>query len=231
VDVDGAARRLAHAPGRGRPILVLPGLYAGLDEGLFVDLAARAAALGRPVALLEDRLAGPTLRLNGGEIPGVRRQGLEIAAVARLLGEPPDTLALSAGVAGAFAAGPALARVVGWSGVVDPDATATALARDPVLDLYYRRVHRRAFERARLPAPSAGAARERLSADGPPPWPCVPFLLAHAVCDPVAPASALAPLRPLSRGRVVVLPVGGHLGFGASLGDAIYLEPLVGSEP
>ena len=161
----GAARRVAAAPGTGSPLVILPGLYAALDEGLFADLAELAAARGRPVALLEDRLATGTLALNAGEVPSLRRIGLEVAAVSRELGGRPDALALSAGAAAALAAPPGtFARIAIFSGALDLWATAENLARHPLPRFHYRQVHRRAFERAGLEPPPLSAIPARLAA-------------------------------------------------------------------
>ena len=222
VEAAGASRRVARFAGVGRPLLIVPGLYATLDEGLFADLALLATRTGRPVVLLEDRLAGPTLALNGAEVPGLARQGAELAAVAAPLGEPPDVLALSAGVAIAlFAPAEALHRLVGWSSVVDTGETARRVTGHLVLRPYYARVHARAFRSACLPP--LEDLWERLTSDPVPP-PALPALLVHAPDDPVAPAAAVEAL--VEHCEVCLLPGGGHLGFGSVAGNAVYLLPF-----
>ena len=226
VEAAGARRRLLLCEGSGTPLLILVGLYASLDEGLFTDLAVLAAKAGRRVALLEDRLGGPTLALSGGEVPGLAQQARELVAIAESFGQKPDVLALSAGVPVALTASAALARIVGWSGAVDPVATARTVARNPVLHRYYQGVHRRAFARAGLTPPPIEDTQRRLMADAVPATSKCPFLLVHAGSDPVAPVSAVQAYASAAVGRVVTTAVGGHLGFGVVLGNGIYLEPL-----
>lgn len=211
----GACRRVATADGDGRPLLILPGLYATLDEGLFARLARLAARSGRPVMLLEDRLAAGTLRANGGEIASLVRQADEVAAFAEGFSEPPDVLALSAGWA--VAGRVRCARRVGWSPAADPEAVRGSVRGNPLLHAYYLRVHRRAFDRAGLVAPAIDTTWAALGSP-PPPEPA-PTLLFHARCDPVVPVSSVPE-------GTVLLGSGGHLGFGAVAGEDVYLLPL-----
>lgn len=215
VIVCGARRRLAWAAGAGRPLLILPGLYASFNEGLFARVARLAAHSGRPVALLEDRLASGTLRANGGEVASLERQADEVAAFAEGLSEPPDLIAMSAGWA--IAARVRCARRVGWSPAANPDAVRGAVRSNPVLNAYYLRVHRRAFASAGLVAPTLEATWAAL---GSVPAPVqAPTLCFHARCDPVVPVAS-APE------GAVLLGAGGHLGFGAVAGEDVYLLPL-----
>ncbi len=211
----GARRRVAVAEGVGRPLLILPGLYATLDEGLFARLARLAARSGRPVLLLEDRLAAGTLRANGGEVASLMRQADEVASLAEGFSEPPDVLALSAGWA--VAGRVRCARRVGWSPAADPEAVRGSVRRNPLLHAYYRRVHRRSFDRAGLVAPPIDATWAALG-EPPPPEPA-PTLLFHARCDPVVPVASVPE-------GGVVLGSGGHLGFGVVAGEDVYVLPL-----
>lgn len=215
VELCGARRRVAVAEGVGRPLLILPGLYASLDEGLFARLAALAARDGRPVTLLEDRLAAGTLRANGGEVASLLRQADEVATLAEGFSEPPDVLALSAGWA--VVGRVRCARRVGWSPAADPEAVRGLVRRNPLLHAYYLRVHRRAFDRGGLAAP---AIESTWAALGEPPRPePAPTLLFHARCDPVVPAVSVPE-------GTVLLGSGGHLGFGVVAGEEVYLLPL-----
>lgn len=214
----GAQRRVATAPGEGRPVLILPGAYARLDEGLFARVAAAFAARGHPVTLVEDRLAAATLRANGGEVPTLSRQADEARALAASLPELPDLVAFSAGwlVARAIPA----ARRVGWSAVVDPEAVRARVATHPILRAYYQRVHARSF--AGLAVPSLA---DTWAALGAPPAPVdAPTLLVHAEDDPVVP---VASVRSAATARVIVTRGGGHLAFGVVAGLDVYLCPLV----
>lgn len=213
--VCGARRRFAWADGAGRPLLILPGLYASFNEGLFARVARLAAHSGRPVALLEDRLASGTLRANGGEVASLERQADEVAALGEALSESPDLLAMSAGWAVAGRA--RCARRVAWSPAADPEAIREAVRANPLLNEYYLRVHRRAFASAGLVAPTLEATWATL---GSVPAPIqAPTLCFHARCDPVVPVGS-APE------GAVLLGAGGHLGFGAVAGEDVYLLPL-----
>ena len=246
VEADGTPRRVAVAEGGGRPLLILPGLYAALTEGLFArlaELAAGAAAAApapgpsapptrrvqprRTVWLVEDRLAAGTLALTGGEVPSLTRLGAEVAALAHALPEQPDALALSAGAAAALAAPPGtFARIAAWSGALDLWATAENLAHHPVPRFHYAQVHRRAFRAAGLVPPPLASVPARLMAGAPCGLPPDPLLLVHAEDDPVVPAS-VARAAPLGEAqRALLLPAGAHLGFGTLAGDAVYLEPF-----
>ncbi len=227
VVADGTRRRVAMAPGAGRPLLILPGMYAALTEGLFATIAELAAARGRRVWLVEDRLASGTLALSGGEIPSLARLGAEVAALARALPEHPDVLALSAGAATALAAPPGtFARIATWSGALDLWATAENLARHPMPRFHYSQVHRRAFRGAHLAPPPIATVPARLAAGAPCGFPPDPLLVVHAEDDPVVP-SAVVSGAPLEDGQqALVLPAGAHLGFGTLAGDDIYLEPF-----
>jgi hypothetical protein len=223
----GTPRRVALAQGSGRPLVILPGLYASLNEGLFAALAELAAQRGRPVALVEDRLAAGTLRLNGGEIPSFARIGAEAAALANQLGPQPDALALSAGAPAALAAPPGtFARIATWSGALDIWAAAETLARHTLPRWYYAHVHRREFLRAGLPVPPIVTVPARLAAGAPCGVPPDPLVVVHAEDDPVVPAASVRAF-PVEDGQcVTILPVGGHLGFGTLAGDDVYLAPF-----
>jgi hypothetical protein len=227
ITVRGVTRRIARADGRKRPLLILPGLYARLEESLFADLADRAVADGFPVILLEDRLAAPTLTRTRGEIAPLHVQGEEAAAVAAALGVKPDVLALSAGVAVALAAPPhAFASIVGWSSAVDLGAVRDRLASTRVLRWYFTRVHRRAFADAGLSVPSPSRVFDELN-PSPPQAGATCALLIHAADDPVAPPAALDAFAARDpRSVVKVLARGGHLGFGVLAGHGIYTLPF-----
>ncbi|MFW5878966.1 MAG: hypothetical protein ACOCVR_04020, partial [Myxococcota bacterium] len=82
VETCGGLRRVAAATGRGRPIMIMPGMYGSLGEELFITLADLARRrLGRPVFLLEDRFATDTVRLNGASVPSLHSLGEEVASV------------------------------------------------------------------------------------------------------------------------------------------------------
>jgi hypothetical protein len=223
----GTPRRVAVARGRGRPLMILPGLYASLNEGLFADIAELAARRGRTVALVEDRLAAGTLRLTGGEIPSFSRIGAEAAALAKQLGAQPDALALSAGAGAALAAPPGtFAHIATWSGAVDIWAAAEILARHPLPGWYFRRLHRRAFSGAGLSVPPIATVPARLAAGAPCGVPSVPLVLIHAEDDPVVPAASVRAFPVQDEQCVTILPAGAHLGFGTLAGLDVYLEPF-----
>ena len=227
LDADGVRRRVAVAQGTGRPLMILPGLYAALNEGLFALVAELAAQRGRTVILVEDRLAARTLALTGGEVPSLQRIGLELAALAGGLAAQPDVLALSAGAAAALAAPAAtFARIATWSGALDLWATAEHLARHPMPRFHYGQVHRRAFEGAGLAAPPLATIPARLAAGAPCGLPPDPLLIVHAEDDPVVPASLVAGLQLDDGQRAVVAPAGAHLGFGTLVGPDVYLVPF-----
>ncbi len=224
---EGARRRVASAAGAGRPLMILPGLYASLNEGLFADLAELAARRGRPVLLVEDRLAAGTLALTGGEVPSLQRIGLELAALAGGLDAQPDVLALSAGAAAALAAPPGtFARIATWSGALDIWATAEYLARHAVPRFHYTQVHRRAFEGAGLAAPRLATIPARLASGAPCGLPPDPLLVVHAADDPVVPPSVVTALALDEGQRSLVAPAGAHLGFGTLVGPDVYLVPF-----
>ena len=229
VDAAGTPRRVAEAnqSAAGRPLMILPGLYASLNEGLFADIAELAARRGRHVLLVEDRLAAGTLALTGGEVPSMGRIGAEIAAIARSLGRPPDLLALSAGAAAGLAAPPGtFARIVTWSGALDLWATAETIAQHPTVRWHYAQVHKRAFREARLTAPPMAMIPARLAAGAPCGLPPDPLLVLHAEDDPVVPSSVLSSIGPEEGQCTRLLPAGAHLGFGTLAGVGIYLVPF-----
>jgi len=229
MDAAGTPRRVALAEGTGtwRPLMILPGLYASLHEGLFADIAELAARRGRRVLLVEDRLAAGTLALTGGEVPSLSRIGEETAALARWLGPRPDALAFSAGGAAALAAPPGtFERIAIWSGALDLWTTAEAIARHPMPRWHYAQVHKRAFRGAHLPAPPMATIPARLAADAPCGLPPDPLLVLHAEDDPVVPASVLSTLALEDGQRASVLRAGAHLGFGTLAGTDIYLVPF-----
>jgi hypothetical protein len=225
----GTPRRVAVARGSGRALMILPGLYASLDEGLFADIAELAARRGRTVALVEDRLASETLRLNGSEIPSLARIGAEVAALAEGFGPEPDALALSAGAGAALAAPPGtFRRIAIWSGALDVWAAAEYLARHPLPRRHYTRVHRRAFRAAGLAVPSLATVAAGLSAGAPCGVPPGPLVVLHAEDDPVVPAASVRAFGVEDGQCVVILPAGAHLGFGTLAGLDIYLDPFDG---
>jgi hypothetical protein len=227
VKAAGTSRRVAYAAGAGRPLMILPGLYATLNEGLFAVIAELAARGGRTVVLVEDRLATGTLALTGGEVPSLQQIGLELAAIAGTLAAQPDVLALSAGAAAALAA-PAgtFARIATWSGALDIWATAENLAQHAMPRFHYTQVHRRAFHGAHLTAPPIATVPARLAAGAPCGMPPDPLLMVHAEDDPVVPPSVVGDLS-LDDGQVVlVVPAGAHLGFGTLVGPDVYLVPF-----
>ena len=227
----GTPRRVALARGQGRPLMILPGLYASLHEALFLGLAELAARRGRTVVLVEDRLAAQTLQLNGPAIPSFARVGAEIAALAREIGGPPDALALSAGAQAALSAPPGtFERIAVWSGAVDLWEVAEHLARHPLPRGHYARVHRRAFERAALAPPSIATVPARLAAGAPCGVPPGPLLLIHAEDDPVVPASSVRAFPVEDEQCAAILPAGAHLGFGTLAGLDVYLEPFESEE-
>jgi hypothetical protein len=227
VDAAGSPRRVAAARGSGRPLMILPGGYASLNEGLFAVLAELAAGTGRPVLFVEDRLAAGTLALTGGEIPSLARIGQEVAAIAGSSGTTPDLLALSAGAAGGLAAPPGtFARIAVWSGALDLWATADNLARHPLPRWHYTQVHKRAFTAAGLAVPPLQTVPARLAAGAPCGLPPGPLLIVHAEDDPVVPVEVVRHL-PLEDGQcVTVLSSGAHLGFGTLTEPGIYLVPF-----
>jgi hypothetical protein len=227
VQVLSATRRVALAKGTGRPILVLPGIYASLGESLFAEIAEGVRdATRRPVLLLEDRFAPRTLALSGGEMVDVEKLGMEAAAVAAALGPHPDVLALSLGTNVAFAAGDVWHRVVAWSAAPDLEAVARRLERSCIARLYYAHAHRRAYRVAGLVPPPMSLFYEHLASRGGRSEPSGPTLLVHAVDDPIAPLSPVAFLARPPDVHVCVLPVGGHLGFGAIGGASVYWLPF-----
>lgn len=223
----GTPRRVAVAQGAGRPLMIFPGLYASLNEGLFALIAELAARTGRPVALVEDRLAAETLKLNGADVPSFARIGAEIAALAKQFGPQPDALALSAGTSAALAAPPGtFARIATWSGAVDIWAVAENLARHPMPRWHYSQVHRRAFHGAGLPVPPIATIPARLAAGAPCGVPPGPLLVIHAGDDPVVPVASVRAFPVEDQQRVLILPGGAHLGFGTLAGPEIYLAPF-----
>jgi hypothetical protein len=227
VDALGTSRRVARAGGTGRPLMILPGLYATLYEGLFAVIAELAAQRGRTVLLVEDRLAAGTLALTGGEIPSLQRIGLELAAIAHTLEAQPDVLALSAGAAAALAAPPGtFARIATWSGALDLWATAENLGRHPMPRFHYSQVHRRAFHGAGLAVPPIATIPARLADGAPCGLPPDPLLVVHAEDDPVVPASVVAALSLDDGQQAVITPAGAHLGFGTLVGADVYLVPF-----
>ena len=227
LDAGGTRRRAAVSAGTGRPLVILPGMYASLAEGLFADLAELAARRGRAVVLLEDRLAAATLTLTGGEVPSLHRIGIELAAIASQLAAQPDVLALSAGAAAALAAPPGtFARIATFSGALDLWATAENLARHPMPRFHYAQVHRRAFRAAGFEPPPLATIPARLAAGAPCGAPPDPLLIVHAADDPVVPESVVAGFALDDGQHALLLPAGAHLGFGTLAGDDVYLEPF-----
>ncbi len=223
----GTQRRVAVAAGTGRPLMIFPGLYASLNEGLFALIAELAAQRGQAVALVEDRLAAPTLRLTSGDVPSFARIGAEIAALAKQIGPRPDALALSAGASAVLAAPPGtFARIATWSGAVDIWAVAENLARHPMPRWHYSQVHRKAFHGAALPVPPIATIPARLAAGAPCGVPPGPLLVLHAEDDPVVPVASVRAYPIEDEQHLAVLPAGAHLGFGTLAGPDVYLAPF-----
>lgn len=223
----GTPRRVAVAAGKGRPLMILPGLYASLNEGLFATIAELAAQRGRPVTLVEDRLSAETLRLNGGEIPSLARIGAELGALAKQLDPQPDVLAFSAGAAAALAAPPGtFARIATWSGAVDMWAVAENLANMRLPRWHYADLHWRAFHGAGLEVPPMEAIPALLAAGAPCGVPPGPLLVLHAEDDPVVPVASVRALRVEDEQCMTILPCGAHLGFGTLAGNDVYLVPF-----
>jgi hypothetical protein len=223
IRVPGGYRRIAFRSGKGRPLVILPGSYAALDEGLFSALASTSLSLSRPVAVLEDRLAAPTLRLMTGRLASVAQQGQEAACIAKQWSEVPDVLALSAGVSVALAAPDGCwHRLVGWSSVIDPRHAFERVAKQKVLRWYFGRVHQAAFERAGLRPPPLMRVLSILEGDGIPRSTTCQSLFVHAADDPVAPVEPVA----ARSDSALVTRWGGHLGFSAISGAKVYLTPF-----
>lgn len=248
----GCNRRLAIARGAGRPIVLLPGLYATLDEGLFIDLAHLIfERLGRSVILLEDRFAAPTVQINEYRLPTLRELGKEAAYVAGSASSlvrstnvdtcagpdradddaaesAPDALAFSAGAASVLSAeGGCFRRAVLWSAALDPKAVISFVRNSRISNAYFSLLHRRSFRRAGArKIPDRGEMVETLASDRPHPPLDLPVLAIHAEDDPVAPVGPVLALRRRLNLTTCLTSTGGHLGFGAVAGREIYLEPL-----
>lgn len=217
----GELRRVARAPGSGRPLLILPGAYGGLHERLFVQIAVRAAASGRPVLLLEDRLAAGTVRCSGAPVPSLSRLGRAVTELVARQGGVVDVLALSMGLLPAWAAGPVGGRIVGFSGVPEPAAVVAALRDSP---LAFRRFARRHARSGLAPALGFEAVLHWLSGLPRLEPPDGDWLLVHADDDPVSPVACLDHL---PAERVCRLPAGGHLAFARLAGLDLYLAPFL----
>ena len=220
-EVPGGRRRLAFRAGRGRPLLILPGLYAALDEALFCHLAQAASRATRPIALLEDQLATPTLRISGGRWTSFAEQGQQAQIAARLFSTAPDVLALSAGGMVALCA-PAGTwnRLVAWSAVVD-DGPVRCVRESRILSWHFRREHARVFRAAGLHPLAIDDVLHALFRGAGASAPSCPALFVHAEDDPVAPVGSVR--------RRIATPLvtrwGGHLGFGMVAGVGVYLTP------
>ena len=222
--LDGVWRRLALHPGEGRAVVVVPGLYARLTERLFANVAARMATLGRPVVLLEDRLARDTVAAAGRPEREPEALGAQLGALCEKLGDPPDVLALSAGLVSAWTLPPGRARrIVGYSGIRAPAASAEEVRRRRWVYRHFAEAHREAGLEAKLPF---DRLLDHLSTLPPLAPPDDHWLLVHAEDDPVAPITALEGLAPT---RVLRLPDGGHLGFGVTCGVDIYVALFAGA--
>jgi pimeloyl-ACP methyl ester carboxylesterase len=172
--------------------------------------------------LLEDQLAGPTLRLSGGRWTSFAEQGYQARVAARLFSARPDVVALSAGCMVALSA-PAGTwhRLVGWSAVVD-EGTVQRVRGSRILSWHFSRQHARAFRQARVEMPAIDGVFQLLFREGCTPQPSCPHLFVHAEDDPVAPA--LAVRRRIAESLITCW--GGHLGFGTVLGDDVYSDPI-----
>lgn len=219
----GEPRRLARADGPGRPLVVLPGLYSDLHEELFVRIATEAHRAGRPVLLLEDRLARSTVALAGPPRHELASLGEAVAELLADVGPDADVLALSAGLIAAWSGPAATARwhrLVGFSGLRDPASTATHLQHALLVRRHFAACHRRAGLDALWPF---AAFCDWLAAQPRLPPPAGSWLLVHAIDDPVVPIDTLDDL---PRDRVVRLPAGGHLAFGVLGGPSVFLAPF-----
>ena len=222
--LDGVRRRLAMHSGQGRAIVVVPGLYARLTERLFVNVAARMVTLGRPVVLLEDRLARDTVAAAGPPEREPHALGAQLGALCAKLGDPPDVLALSAGLLSAWTLPSGRARrIVGYSGIRAPAASADQMRRRRWVYRHFAATHRDSGLEQRLPFERL---LDQLSTLPPLAPPDDHWLLVHAEDDPVAPITTLESLDPA---RVLRLPDGGHLGFGVTCGVDIYVAPFPGA--
>jgi hypothetical protein len=218
--LDGVWRRLALHPGEGRAVVVVPGLHARLTERLFANVAARMATLGRPVVLLEDRLARDTVAVAGRPEREPEALGTQLGALCKKLGDPPDVLALSAGLVSAWTLPPGRARrIVGYSGIRAPAVSAEEVRQRSWVYRHFAAAHREAGLETKLPF---DRLLDRLSTLPPLAPPDDDWLLVHAEDDPVAPITTLDALDPA---RVLRLPDGGHLGFGVTCGVDIYVAP------
>lgn len=222
IDVPRGRRRIATREGRGRPLLILPGLCGALDEDLTCRLASAASRAGRPVVVLEDQLASSTLRISHGYVGSFLEQGQQVRLLARRFTSLPDVLALSMGSMVALTA-PAgtLHRLAAWSAVVD-ESTVQRVRSSRILSWHYARECERSFRRAGLPPPNLDDLFRVLFRAGPAPAPPCPALFIHAADDPIAPARAVERRMP----GTLIVNWGGHLGFGAVAGASVYLSPF-----
>ena len=150
--------------------------------------------------------------------------GAQLGALCEKLGDPPDVLALSAGLVSAWSLPTGRARrIVGYSGIRAPAASAEEVRRRRWAYRHFAKAHREAGLEAKLPF---DRLLDYLSNMPPLASPDDDWLLVHAEDDPVAPITALEGLDPT---RVLRLPDGGHLGFGVTCGVDIYVAPFAGA--
>jgi hypothetical protein len=223
----GVRRRIARAGGEGAPLVVVPGLYASLYEGLFVDVAERTRRQGRAVMIIEDRFAYGTLALNGGSLPHISELGRELGALLRSTGNAEAVLLVfSAGAAAALFVDAKPKRIVAWSAAFDPAEVLAWASQHHFARFYFGRVHARVYRRAGLLPPKWEDFVRALGSNDPARVTRAPLLLVHAEDDPIAPAEAVRSL-PLFEGQsLCMLPHGAHLGFGPMLGDDVYVLPF-----
>jgi hypothetical protein len=188
-------------------------------------VAARIATLGRPVVLLEDRLARDTVAAAGRPEREPEALGAQLGALCEKLGDPPDVLALSGGLVSAWTLPPGRARrIVGYSGVRSPAVSAEEVRRRRWVYRHFAAAHRDAGLGTKLPF---DRLLDQLATLPPLAPPDDDWVLVHAEDDPVAPISTLEALDPA---RVLRLPDGGHLGFGVICGVDVYVAPFRGAE-
>lgn len=229
VDVGSARRRLAVCPGAGAPLFIVPGLFASLHERLFVEIAAEARRLGRPVTVVEDRFAAETLSLNGPELPTTGALVGELATLLHAADEPADVIALSAGAMSALFVSAPVRRMTAWSAAVSPSAVLAHASSNILVRRHFGRIAREAFASIGAEPPRWQRLVEALARDESQALLDVPMLLIHARDDPVAPVEEVERLGPKLRQHQLacIVPRGGHLGFGPVCGAQIYVLPIM----
>lgn len=228
VETPTAVRRLAVCPGDAPGIVIVPGLFASLDERLFVDIAACAQRRGRAVILVEDRLAALTLALNGPSLPTAPQLADELAFILRRQANPCDVLALSAGALPALHAQAPARRIVAWSPAFAPRAVMEHASKSAFIRRHFQKSAERAFAATRSAPPSWLQLVTALMRQGCSALTSTPMFLVHVADDPVAPVAEVHRLAGTLHDAqsACVVSRGGHLGFGALLGVDAYLRPF-----